>query len=206
MKQAINRQMCVVWVLGCLVLAFGEMAQATPLDDYVNAPDPEYTYGPTQANVITGAGYTANVWYMASGTWRSASEVDRTLWEHWLIIIIPNTVSHTKAMMLIDGGSNTSTPPSSVDAGLAAIAVATQSIVAYVKQIPNERIKFADETDPRYIASGRTEDELIAYAWDKYKTTGDPTWLPRLPMTRAVARAMDTVQAEHPTITGFFVL
>ena len=206
MKQAIYNQVRVVLVLGCLAFALAGGSQATPLDDYVNAADPEYTYGPTPANVIAGTGYTANVWYMASGTWRSSSEVDRTLWEHWLVIIVPDTVSHTKAMMLVDGGSNSSTPPSSVDAGLAQIAVATQSILAYVKQIPNQRIKFSDETDPRYIDNGRTEDELIAYAWDKFKTTGDPTWLPRLPMTRAVARAMDTVQAEHPSITGFFVL
>ncbi len=181
-------------------------AGATPLDDYVAAPDPAYTYGPTPANVIAGPGYTANIWHMASQNWRSLSEVDRTLWEHWVTIIIPDTVTHSKAMMIVSGGSNRPTPPTSVDATIAQIAVSTQSIIANVAQIPNERIKFADETDPRYLANGRNEDELIAYAWDKYKQTGDPTWLPRLPMTKAVVRAMDTVQALHPSITGFFVV
>ena len=186
------------------LLGWAHMGAATPLDDYVAAPDPAYTY--SLANVITGAGYTANVWYMASGTWREASEVDRTLWEHWLTIIVPDTVSHTKAMMIVSGGSNKPTPPSSVDSTFAQIAVGTQSILANIAQIPNEKLKFADETDPRYIADGRNEDEIIAYAWDKFKTSGDPTWLPRLPMTRAVVRAMDTVQAEHPAIDGFLVV
>lgn len=193
----------LILLISCFV--FPQIARATPLDDYVTAPDPAFTYGPTPANVITGTGYTANIWYMASGTWRDASEVDRPLWEHWLTIIVPDTVSYTKAMMLITGGSNKPTPPTSVDSDIAQIAVATQSIIASVAQIPNERLKFTDETDPRYIDDGRTEDEIIAYAWDKFRTTGDPTWLPRLPMTRAVIRAMDVVQAEHPTIDGFLV-
>ena len=191
-----------VVVAACVIPPISE---ATPLDDYIAAPDPAFTYGPTPANVIAGTGYTANIWYMASGTWRDISEVDRPLWEHWLTIIVPDTVSYTKAMMIVSGGSNNATPPATVDDTVAQIAVATQSIIANIAQIPNERLKFADETDPRYIDDGRTEDEIIAYAWDKFRTTGDPTWLPRLPMTRAVVRAMDVVQAEHPTIDGFLV-
>lgn len=191
-------------ILAC-VLGATFLAAATPLDDYVNADDPAFTYGPTPATVITGTDATAYIWYMASGTWRQPSEVDRTLWEHWVTIVVPNTVSYTKAMMVVSGGSNRPTPPASVDGTLVQVAVATHSIIANVAQIPNERLKFTDETDPRYITTGRNEDEIIAYAWDKFKTTGDPTWLPRLPMTRAVVRAMDIVQAEHPSIDGFLV-
>ena len=200
------RTLALIFVLTAGLYGTALLASATPLDDYVAAPDPAYTYGPTPANVIVGAGYTANVWYMASGTWRDPSEVDRTLWEHWVTVIIPDTVSYTKALMIVSGGSNKPTPPSSVDGTVAQIAVATQSIIANVAQIPNEKLAFSDETDPRYIPDGRNEDEIIAYTWDKFKTTGDATWLLRLPMTRAVVRAMDTVQAEHPTIDSFLVL
>jgi PhoPQ-activated pathogenicity-related protein len=74
-----------------------------------------------------------------------------------------------------------------------------------LRTIPNQPLKFADETDPRYVAGGRVEDQLIAYGWDKYIATGDATWLPRLPMTKAVVSAMDTIQAEYPQITKFVV-
>jgi PhoPQ-activated pathogenicity-related protein len=48
---------------------------------------------------------------------------------------------------------------------------------------------FAGET------TNRTEDEIIAYTWDKYLRTGDARWPARLPMTKAAVRAMDTVTA-----------
>ena len=41
----------------------------------------------------------------------------------------------------------------------------------------------------------RKEDEIIAYTWDKFLRTGDERWPVRLPMTKAVVRAMDTVTA-----------
>ena len=186
-----------------LIAACAQQACGTALDDYVAAIDPNYSYDP--ADVITGPGYTANVWAMTSQAWRNPSEVDRTLWEHWLIIVVPDTVDHTEALLFIDGGSNDGSVPSSVDPMLVQFAVDTHSIVADLRMIPNQPIKFADESDPRYIEDGRGEDELCAYAWDKYKTTGDPTWLPRLPMTKAAVRAMDTIQAEHPSIDGFLV-
>ena len=180
------------------------IAGATPLDDYVAAPDPNYTYSLDSA--IPGAGYTGEVYYLASQKWREApAEVDRDLWEHWLVLIVPDSVTSTKALLFISGGNNGDPAPTSVNSELAGIAAATGSIVAELRMIPNQRIKFADETDPRYVANGRTEDELCAYVWDKYKTTGDPTWLPRLPMTKASVRAMDTIQAEHTSVDGFVV-
>jgi len=188
-----------------VILTVAAAAWPTPLDDFVNTPDPAFTYGPTPASTITGPDATAYIWHMASGTWRQPSEVDRTLWEHWVTVVVPNTLSHSKAMMVVSGGSNRPTPPTSVDSLLVDIAVATHSIVVNIGQIPNERLKFSDETDPRYITNGRNEDEIIAYAWDKFLRGGDPTWLPRLPMTRAVVRAMDLVQAEYPSVDGFLV-
>jgi PhoPQ-activated pathogenicity-related protein len=74
-----------------------------------------------------------------------------------------------------------------------------------VQQIPNQPLRFPDETMDKYKQNGRSEDEMISYAWDKYLRTKDPLWLPRLPMTKAVVRAMDLVQAEWPEVKGFFV-
>ena len=197
-----TKALCLV----ALLLTFWTApASATPLDDYATAPDPAYSYGPTPLTTYSGPGYTATMWPMRSQTWRSLTEVDRVLWEHQLTIIVPQVVSHTKALLFISGGSNNGYIPPSPPSDLTFIAVQTQSIVAELRQIPNQRLRFADETDPRYIDIGRTEDELIAYCWDKYKTTGDPLWLPRLPMTKAVVRAMDTIQAEYPAVNGFVV-
>jgi PhoPQ-activated pathogenicity-related protein len=180
-------------------------AQLTALDDYVNAPDVSYGYGSTPVNVIAGTGYTANVWYMASQTWLTTAEVERTLWEHWLTVIVPDTVTQDTGLLFISGGKNTDAAPTTVDSDLAAVAVGTQSVVAQLRMVPNQRLRFAEELDPQYLADGRTEDEIIAYCWDKFLQGGDALWLTRLPMTKAAVRAMDTIQAEHPDLNGFVV-
>lgn len=189
----------VVWV--CRV-------SATPLDDYIAAPDSNYSY--TLAKNISGFGYSATIWEMTSQAWRNPSEVDRTLWKHWVLVIVPSTVTNTKALMYIGAGDNGGAIPTAVDSTLLSAALLTKSIIAEVRMIPNQPIVFSDETDPRYVSSGRSEDELIAYGWAKYKESldanqEDPVWLPQLPMTKAVVRAMDLVQTEYPSITGYMV-
>jgi len=191
-----------------LLVFFCLQTVATPLDDYIAAPDPNYSY--SLANSISGPGYTAKVWEMTSQAWRSPSEVDRTLWKHWLKVVVPSILHHDKSLLFIGAGNNGGPAPSAVDSSLLSAALLTNSIVAEIRMIPNQPIKFSDESDPRYIASGRIEDQLIAFAWDKYKQSldanqEDPLWLPRLPMTKAVVRAMDTIQSEYPSITGFML-
>jgi PhoPQ-activated pathogenicity-related protein len=41
----------------------------------------------------------------------------------------------------------------------------------------------------------RSEDAITAYSWQKFLTTTDETWSIRLPMTKSIVRAMDTVTA-----------
>ena len=193
---------CFLWALCCCLPAAG-----TPLDDYVAAPDPNYTHSPKPVKTIKGRGVEVDVWSMTSQAWRTPQEVDRTLWEHWLTVAVPKKVSYTKALLVVSGGDNGNPAPSSVDDAFVKIAVATNSIVAGLHMIPNQPIKFADEPpDSPYHAKGRVEDEMISYTWDKYKKTGDPTWLARLPMTKAVVRAMDTIQAEYPAVDGFVIV
>ena len=194
--------MSTLLLFALATLATLSPASAAPLDDYIAAPDPTYSY--ELLSTSDGPGYTAHIYTMNSQSWRDASEVDRPVWQHWLRVAVPDTLSHDKAMMFIAGGSNGGSAPTTVDSNFGAIAVAAEAIVVELKMVPNERIRFLDEKDYRYVANGRTEDELIAYTWDKYMTTGDATWLARLPMTKSVVRAMDTIDTEFG-ITGYFV-
>ncbi|MFQ5742077.1 MAG: PhoPQ-activated pathogenicity-related family protein [Acidobacteriota bacterium] len=158
----------------------------TPLDEYVRAPDPDFSY--QLVNTLVGEDYLVHVVKMTSQQWRGAGEVDRTLWWHWLTLIEPTQVTHSVALLMIAGGANDEPPPLAPKPALVKIAVATGSIVAELRMVPNQPLSFVDDE-----AGPRREDELIAYAWDKYLKGGDATWLPRLPMTHSAVRAMDAV-------------
>lgn len=163
-----------------------------PLDDYVNLPDPHYRWTEHQCVEEEGCKlYALELW---SQRWRSHEEVDRPVWHHWLLVAVPDTVRSTTGMMRIASGSNGEEAPFHVGQGLTTLAKQSGSIVAEVRMIPNQRLRFSDETDTRYQERGRQEDELVAYTWDKYLTTGEANWLARFPMTKAVVRAMDATQ------------
>ena len=159
----------------------------TALDDYVRAPDTNYSF--RLVTSITNNACTAFVLEMTSQAWLTTNEVDRPVWKHWLTIIKPNEVASTKSLLFITGGANGGNPPASVDPNLSGIAVSTRSVVSELKMVPNQPLVFAGETQ------GRKEDSLIAYTWDKFLRTGDTKWPARLPMTKAAVRAMDTVTA-----------
>ncbi len=173
----------------CLISTYAmdlEIACATALDDYVTATDPAFDY--QLVNTISGNGYTAYVLNMTSQSWRSSGEVDRTLWQHWLTIVVPTTVSHDIAFLYISGGSNGGSPPTSAPSEIVYIATNTQSVAAQLRMVPNQPLTFPDGGGPRY------EDEIIAYTFDKYLVTGDGTWPLLLPMVKSAVRAMDTIQ------------
>lgn len=193
----------------CL-LAWASPALATALDDYIAAPDSNYTY--SLENTISGPDFTAYVLDMISQQWRTSADIEEggeggTIWQHWLTVFVPNDIDSNIAFLYINGGNNGGSAPTSwQDSGelemLAGFASATGTVVANLGQVPNQRLKFTGEPHPENFPNGRTEDELIAYAWDKFLTTDDATWLPRLPMTKAVVRAMDTIQTYVPTVTS----
>ncbi len=72
---------------------------------------------------------------------------------------------------------------------LSQVALATKSVVAELKMVPNQPLVFHGDGVPR------KEDDLIAYTWDQFLKTGDERWPARLPMVKSVVRAMDTVEA-----------
>ncbi len=166
----------------------------TALDRYVAAPDPAYKY--ELVSKFDSDGATAFVIKMTSQTWRSEKEVNRTAWWHWLTIVKPAEVKHSKALLYVTGGNNNSTAPTKADASLLNVAKTTKSIVAELRMVPNQPLIFSDDQ------KSRVEDEIIAYTWDKYIKTGDELWPLRLPMTKAAVRAFDTMQTFCATAEG----
>lgn len=176
----------------------------TALDNYVQAPDATYSW--ELVETIPGEGYKQFVLRMNSQTWRTAAEVDQPLWRHWLTVYVPGQVKANTALLYIGGGSKTDKTPVKPDPFLVEIATATGSVVASLRDIPNEPLTFLEEGKPR------TEDEIIAWTWQKYLKTRDESWPLRLPMTKAAVRAMDTITAVcagpmvgHIKVNRFFV-
>src|SRR4051812_32868472 len=77
-------------------------ATETALDRYVKAPDPAFRFSVVATR--PGAGHTAYLLEMVSQRWRTAAEVDRPEWRHWLTIIKPDVVAHPTALLSVAGG------------------------------------------------------------------------------------------------------
>jgi len=177
-----------VTILAVLLFATTRFAVATPLDDYVAAPDTNYSH--RLVNTVTGPGYTAYILEMTSQSWRSRDEVDRPLWKHWLTVIKPDNIVSDTALLWITGGSNDRDPPTNPDWMVTGIALKSKTVVAELRMVPNQPLVFPDGGGPRH------EDGIIAYTFNKYIETGDKTWPLLLPMVKSAVRAMDTIQLQ----------
>jgi PhoPQ-activated pathogenicity-related protein len=178
-----RRPLMAAWIF--IVVLFPAVGEETALDHYVAAPDPAYRYSLVRS--YPNIDETTHVLDMTSQTWLTSQEVDRTEWRHWLVIVVPRKVTSSTALLFIGGGKNDDAAPVAADRMLVRIARATEAVVAELRMVPNQPLTFRGE------ARGRSEDSLIAYAWDKFLRTGQARWLPRLPMTKAAVRAMDTI-------------
>ena len=173
--------------IGMLAASPGLAEESTVLDRYVASPDPNYHYD--LISTIPGDGYTGFVLEMTSQQWRTAAEVDRPIWKHWLTIVVPQQLKTRIGALVISGGSIFSKPPARINPLAAALAKTTGSVVSELRMVPNQPLTFAEETRQR------SEDAIIAYSWDKFLRTGDATWPLRLPMTKSAVRAMDAITA-----------
>lgn len=164
-----------------------DFSRQTALDRYVAAIDPAFTWERVQTrNASAGQ---IHVLRMISQTWRTSEEVNRTVWEHWLLVAVPAQVAHRVGLLFIGGGRNRPEPPAEMDSNLTRLAVETRSVVAELRNVPNQPLVF------HYDGRERLEDDLIAYTWDQFLRTGDERWPARLPMTKAAVRALDVIEA-----------
>lgn len=167
------------------LVAEGELVE-TALDRYIAKPDASYAY--SLVDTIVSPGLTTYIIDMTSQTWRSSAEVDKPVWQHWVQIIVPdNTVSDT-AVLVINGGSNNQSAPTQPSALAANFASQTNQVTISLPNIPSEPLVFTDE------GFARSEDEIIAYSYDKFLDGGDEEWPVLLPMVKSAVRAMDTAQ------------
>ena len=176
-----------VLTVGALAIAAAAAAQETALDRYIAKPDPTFKW--KLDKTIPGEGYTTYVLDLTSQTWRSAADVDRPVWKHWLTIVKPAKVTSNKAFLTIGGGSNRDEAPTVPPQRSVDLALATNTVVADLGTVPNQPLFFTDSKD-----KGRSEDDLIAYSRVRYMQTGDETWLVRLAMVKSGIRALDAVQ------------
>ncbi|MHB8863399.1 MAG: PhoPQ-activated pathogenicity-related family protein [Pirellulaceae bacterium] len=180
-----------LWCLAILMLVLGMCdavrSEETDLDRYVAAPDSSYAW--KVINTVRTAGLTTFVVDLKSQTWRSADEVDRTVWQHWLVVAKPDRVESDTALLFIGGGRNGGDPPREPNDRITKLALASQSVVATLSMVPNQPLVFHGDGKPR------VEDDLVAYTWTQYFQTGDGTWPARNPMVKSAVRAMDTITA-----------
>ncbi|MBX3420875.1 MAG: tandem-95 repeat protein [Pirellulaceae bacterium] len=193
---------------GAALLAEGE-GGLTALDVYVAAPDPSYSF-----NIIAttpGIGFTQYLVEMTSQTWRSAAETTWEQWKHRLSIIVPNSVTSNKSLLVIGGGGHGGTGGfgtgglSGTELAFATnMAMATGSVVSSLTNVPYQPLQFTGESFTR------SEDAIIAKSYRNYLDGGDDEWPALLPMVKSAVRAMDTVQTvaqqqHNVAVTNFVV-
>lgn len=190
-------RVCFGCILALLAIPLLASEQKTALDEYVAKPDAAYTFEhvATESQFL----YTTFFLSMTSQQWRDASEVDRPLWKHELSITVPLSAlleGNSTAILVIDGGDNEDPPSFTTDKQIVLLSRLSRSVVAVVRQVPNQPLHFLDEA-PR----ARSENAILAYSADRFlascnleATACDWEWPVHLAMTKSAVRAMDTVQ------------
>jgi hypothetical protein len=178
----------------------------TPLDEYVNRPDSAYSWTDTGVTV-NGDFWTGYILNMTSQAWLSPEDWHfgttgaRTgKWWHYLLVVVPHELNASRSdtsFVYITGTGNKPddlpTNPTDEEPLIVSLIAAQAGVVGGILyQVPNEPLVFDAEVPPK----SRQEDALIAWCWRHFQdNTSDTEWLPRLPMTKAAFRAMDTIAA-----------
>ena len=162
----------------------------TSMSDYIESTKNEFSYNIQE--VIYEENWTGYHIKMISGEWLDSKKVDQVEWWHYVDIIIPKQTTSSTGIMFIDGGEK-SEDYFRLDAQSIENAIKTEAVIVNVSNIPFQPLNFLSSEQDSF-----EEDDLIAFAWNKFLKQGakqkDVEWLPRFPMTRAIVRAMDLAQ------------
>ena len=160
------------------------------MSDYIESTKNEFSYDIQE--VIYEENWTGYHIKMISGEWLDSKKVDQVEWWHYVDIIIPKQTTSSTGIMFIDGGEK-SEDYFRLDAQSIRNAIKTEAVIVNVSNIPFQPLNFLSSEQDSF-----EEDDLIAFAWNKFLKQGakqkDVEWLPRFPMTRAIVRAMDLAQ------------
>ena len=168
-------------------LSAAESAPArTALDDYVQRADPTFSW--KILHTERHKGYATFHLHLKSQTWRAANEVDRTVWEHRLIVVKPDEIKSDMAFLRIGAGRNDKLPEFTTPEFLKQIALGTKTVAADIATVPNQPLIFFGDEKKRF------EDDLVAYTQAKFLETKDANWLARMPMVKSASSAMTAVQ------------
>lgn len=91
--------------LALTILATNVLINATPLDDYVNEPDPYTGYEVLKS--YDSEAYTGYILNFTSQKWFDETVSDKPVWWHYLSIVIPKVLKRADiGSVLLSGGSN----------------------------------------------------------------------------------------------------
>ena len=149
-------------------------------EHYLKNGDNHYTYEVKDSSKIGNT--TAYQLLLTSQKWKNIT------WRHQLTVVVPSKIEHNGALVIIAGGANTNEQPNWSNNDrmwpvAAQMAAANQSIVAILKQTPNQP-----------LMGNLKEDELISYTLHQYKQDGDASWPLLFPMVKSAIRSMDAIQ------------
>ena len=162
----------------------------TSMEDYIESTKDEFSYEIEE--IIYKEEWTGYHIKMISGEWLDNKKVSEVNWWHNVDIIIPKEVKTSSGIMFIDNGVS-SENYFRLDDEVINYSNKLGAIIVNVSNIPFQPVNFLESNQESFL-----EDDLIAFAWNKFLKSGgskkDLEWLPRLPMTRAVVRSMDLAQ------------
>ncbi len=152
----------------------------TALKNYINNNDKTYNWE-QKDSIVLGKTKVYHI-LLTSQQWHNI------IWRHQLTVLVPSKVSYQNALLFITGGSNKDMQPNWTKADglwppLAEIAEKNQSIVAILRQAPNQP-----------LFGGLTEDALISHTLNQFKQDKDYSWPLLFPMVKSAVKAMDAVQ------------
>jgi PhoPQ-activated pathogenicity-related protein len=147
-------------------------AAAGALEDYIRKEDNRFAWKILETTPVEGG--TAYHLELVSQQWREH------VWTHHLRVVRPEPVRNRDIAFLFITGDGSGSKTISL---LQTLADRSGALAASLTQVPNQ---------PLY--GDRKEDALIAYTFDQFAQTGDPTWPLLFPMVKSAVRAMNAVQ------------
>ncbi|HET6385972.1 MAG TPA: PhoPQ-activated protein PqaA family protein [Armatimonadota bacterium] len=176
---------CVgMMVLFCAV----EQPAMADIGAYVRKPDPAFQW--EQRGVQEIDGVRVYDLHLTSLVWQGIT------WEHRLQIFQPIHPDRPHFCSLYNTGGGGSAENTAMGVKMAKM---TGAPFAILFNIPNQP-----------LFDGLTEDRLVVYTWLRFLETGDESWPLHFPMTMAVIKAMEAIQAhaekaELPSVDGFLI-